>query len=109
VQTLCLAQLALLDVEGGDWEHAARSLRRARSLQRSHTLEEYSNQGIVFAMSALVAAHAKDAASSRGEARHARRLLSLNRGFAAWLIAECGIVSRVPRFCSANRPPPAPC
>ncbi len=67
LQTLCCAQLALIDVERGDWETAGRRLRRARAVQRVHGIEEYGTQHPVFAMSALIAAQAGDAAAARSE------------------------------------------
>ena len=88
VQALCLAQLALLDVEGDNWESAARSVRRARSVQRAHGLEEYPTQSAVIAMSALLAAHAHDGAVSRSEAALSRRAISRNRSLAPWMMAQ---------------------
>jgi LuxR family maltose regulon positive regulatory protein len=92
MQTLCLAQLALIDVERGDWPAAAHRLRRARAVQRVHGFEEYATQHIVFAMSALVAAQAGDASMARSEAARAHRLVSSQHHLSPWLAAQTLIV-----------------
>ena len=92
LQTLCCAQLALIDVERGDWEAAGRRLRRARAVQRLHQIEQYGTQHPVFAMSALVEAQAGESATARSEAAQARRLVDHQHDIAPWLVAQTRMV-----------------
>ena len=92
LQALCCTQLALIDVEHGDWEAAGRRLRRARAVQRVHGIEEYATQHPVFAVSALVEAQAGEAAAARSEAAQARRLTDRQHDLAPWLLAQTLIV-----------------
>ena len=88
MQTLCGAQLALIDIERGDWPAAAHRLRRARAVQRVHGFEEYTTQHIVFAVSALVAAEDGDARVARSEASRAHRFVSSQHHLSPWLVAQ---------------------
>ena len=92
IETMCLAQLSLIHAERDEWLEAAHALRRARSIQRAHQLEEYASQHIVFAASALVCAQAGDRVTARREAAVARPLMARQGDFAAWLIVQSALV-----------------
>jgi LuxR family maltose regulon positive regulatory protein len=87
VDALCHAQLALLAVEIGEWDDAARHAREAQA-----TLEPLAApsaaRALVLAVYAVVAAHRGDAAQARHDAADARHLLGSLDGFAPWLAAE---------------------
>lgn len=92
VQTLCLAQLALLEIERDNWAAATTLTRRARDLQRVHKIEHFAGQGTAMAISSLLAARRGDGPEARSEALLARRLLAHQRELAPWLEAEALIV-----------------
>ena len=68
------------------------ALRRARSIQRAHLIEEYATQHIVLAASAMVCAQAGDRMTARREAAVARRLITRQGDFAAWMIVQGTLV-----------------
>ena len=87
VQTLRLAQLALLMIEDEDWEGAATVTARARSQLEAACLQNYATLALVFAVSGLVRAHRGMSEEARRDARQsvrlrgaAQRLRSLVRG-----------------------------
>jgi len=88
LRTLCLAQLALLDIQDDRWEHAHELMHRARSFQHRDGLRDYATQAGVFAVSALVGAQRGDRAAAHADALTAARLLAIQRGFIPWLGAQ---------------------
>ena len=87
-RTIGLAQLALLDIQDGRWEHAHELMHRARSFQHRDGLRDYATQAGVFAVSALVSAQRGDHPSAHADALIAARLLAIQRGFIPWLGAQ---------------------
>ncbi len=87
-RTLCLAQLALLDIQADRWDHAHELMHRARSFQHRDGLRDYATQAGVFAVSALVGAQRGDRSSAHADALVAARLLAIQRGFVPWLGAQ---------------------
>jgi LuxR family transcriptional regulator, maltose regulon positive regulatory protein len=75
-QVLCLSQLALLQVDEDDWEHAALLSSRARSQVERVGLEHYPMSALVYAVSALVRAHRERVEAAQEDRRHALTLLS---------------------------------
>ena len=74
-QVLCLAQLALLAVEGDDWEHAALLSSRARLQVERVGIDGYPICALVYAVSALVRAHRERVEPAQEDRRHALKLL----------------------------------
>ena len=87
-RTLCLAQLALLDIADGRWEHAHELMHRARNFQHRDGLRDYATQAGVFAVSALVSAERGDAASAHADALIAARLMAIQQAFIPWFGAQ---------------------
>jgi LuxR family maltose regulon positive regulatory protein len=87
-RTICLAQLALLDIQDGRWEHAHELMHRARSFQHREGMRDYATHAGVFAVSALVGAQRGDRATAHADALTAARLLAIQRGFIPWLGAQ---------------------
>ena len=88
VQTLCLAQLALLMIEDEDWEGAATVTARARSQLEAAGLQNYATLALVFAVSGLVRAHRGMSEEARRDTRQSVRLLARLNDFAPWYEAE---------------------
>jgi LuxR family maltose regulon positive regulatory protein len=79
VQTLCLAQLALLEIEEGDLDSAEAGVDRALAQVERLGIADYPTQASVFAVSALVRA-------TRGRVEDAGRDLRRSQGLLAMLI-----------------------
>ena len=92
VQVLCLAQLALLVVEQGDWNAGARLVGRARVQAERCGLAGYPSVALVLAICALVEAHRGRVEDARGELRRSTRLLNAVVDFPSWYEAEIRIV-----------------
>jgi LuxR family maltose regulon positive regulatory protein len=75
LQTLCLAQLALLAAEREDWESAALFTARATAQVDRYQLANYPTSALVFAVSAMVCARKGRVEAAQGDAREANRLL----------------------------------
>ena len=92
VQVLCLAQLALLVIEQGDWNAGARLVGRARAQVERFGLAPYPSVALVPAICALVDAHRGRVEDARHELRRSIRLLHEVVDFPSWYEAEIGIV-----------------
>jgi LuxR family transcriptional regulator, maltose regulon positive regulatory protein len=88
VQALCLAQLALLEIDADDWEAAAILTERARSRVEGCGLAEYPIVALVYAVSALTRSHAGPVADAHRDLRTARRLIEGLVDFIPWYEAE---------------------
>ena len=87
VQALCLAQLALVEMDADDWEAAAAHAARALSRVEGCGLTDYPIAALVYAVSALARSHGgsvdeahRDLRSCEAARGQARRLHSLVRG-----------------------------
>ena len=92
VQVLCLAQLALLVIERGDWNAGARLVGRARAQVERFGLAPYPSVALVPAICALVDAHRGRVEDARRDLRRSIRLLHEVVDFPSWYEAEIGIV-----------------
>jgi LuxR family maltose regulon positive regulatory protein len=88
VQSLCLAQLALMGAGRGDWDTAAALCARARAQLDHYALGDYPTSALVFAVSALMRAHKGRIEEAHADLREARRLLEGLDGFTSWYDAE---------------------
>jgi LuxR family maltose regulon positive regulatory protein len=86
--TLCLAQLALMAGDRGDWEGAAALAARARVQVEHYGLDDYPTSALVFAASAAARARCGRVDESQDDVRHALRLLDELAGFIPWFVAE---------------------
>src|SRR4029077_9320675 len=75
-QVLCLARLALLAVDAGDWERATLLASRARAQVEHAGLQEYATSALVYAVSALVRAHRERVEAAQEDRRQALKLLT---------------------------------
>jgi LuxR family maltose regulon positive regulatory protein len=88
IQTLCLAQLALIAGERDDWESAAGYIARARAQVEHYALREYATSALVFAVSAEIRARRGRVEEAQEDAREARRLLGMLTDFIPWYEVE---------------------
>jgi LuxR family maltose regulon positive regulatory protein len=91
VQTLCLAQLALLAAERGEWEGAARFAARAMAQVERYSLAEYPTSALVFAASAHVRARRGRVAEAQDDIDRATHLIGLLTDFAPWYEVEAQV------------------
>jgi LuxR family maltose regulon positive regulatory protein len=91
VQALCLAQLALLAIDGGDWEQAWLLAARARSQVERVGPAEHPTTALVFAVSALVRAHRDRVDDAQDDRRRAGALLTRLVDYVAWYDAEARV------------------
>jgi LuxR family maltose regulon positive regulatory protein len=75
VQVLCLAQLALLRIDQGDWEEAALLATRARGQLERTRVARYPLSALAYAVSALTRAHRDRVDAAQEERRLALELL----------------------------------
>ena len=92
VQVFCLAQLALVVIEQGDWNAGARLAGRARAQVERFGLAPYPSVALVLAICALVDAHRGRVEDARRELRRSIRLLHAVVDFPSWYEAEIRIV-----------------
>jgi LuxR family maltose regulon positive regulatory protein len=92
VQALCLAQLALLAIEAGDWEQGLLLAARARSQVERVGLEGHPTCALVFAVSALVRAHRDRVDDAQADRRRAIDLLTQLVDYVAWYDVEARVV-----------------
>jgi LuxR family transcriptional regulator, maltose regulon positive regulatory protein len=90
-QTLCLAQLALLAMDEGDWDEAEARAAIARAQVERVGLDDFPLAALVFAASAAVHAHTSRPQASERDARQADRLVAALDGFTPWYGAQCRI------------------
>ena len=88
VHTLCLAQLALLEIDGDDWDAAAILTERARARVEGCGLAEYPIVALVYAVSALTRSRGGPVADADRDLRTAARLVDRLVGFVPWYEAE---------------------
>ena len=88
VQALCLAQLALLEIDGDDWDVAAILAERARARVEGCGLAEYPIVALVYAVSALARSRGGPVADADRDLRTAARLVERLVDFAPWYEAE---------------------
>ena len=91
VQTLCLAQLALLAAEREDWEAGAGYVARAVAQVGHYGLEAHPTTALVFAAQAVVDARRGRIAEARDALTTGRRLLESLVDFAPWYEVEARI------------------
>lgn len=104
LQSLCLAQLALLAIERDDRPAGEALAARARA-HAERGLGGYATSALAYAVSAEAQAHAGRVDAARADMRDAERLLSALTDFSAWYEAECRValaraalrLSEVPR------------
>jgi LuxR family transcriptional regulator, maltose regulon positive regulatory protein len=91
VQALCLAQLALLAIDGGDWEQGALLAARAHSQVERVGLAEHPTSALVFAVSALVRAHRDRVEDAQADRRRATDLLTRLVDYVPWYDVEARV------------------
>ena len=92
VQSLCLAQLALLAIEDGDWEQGPLLAARARAQVERLGLDRHPAAALVFAVSALVRAHRERIEDAQADQRRAVEVLTSLVDYVAWYDAETRVV-----------------
>jgi LuxR family maltose regulon positive regulatory protein len=88
VQALCLAQLALLEMDEDDWEAATTLSERARSRVEGCGLADYPIVALVYAVSALACSHGGRGEEAHRDLRTASRLAARLVDFLPWYEAE---------------------
>jgi LuxR family transcriptional regulator, maltose regulon positive regulatory protein len=91
VQTLCLAQLALLAAEREDWEAGAAYSSRALSQIGHYGLEAHPTSALAFAAAAAIGARRGRVADAQEASRTARGMLSRLADFAPWYEVEARV------------------
>jgi len=92
VQSLCLAQLALLAIDDGDWDQGPLLAARARAQAERLGADRHPATALVFAVSALVRAHRERVEDAQADRQRAVALLTSLVDNAAWYDAEVRIV-----------------
>ena len=92
VQGLCLAQLALLAIDAGDWEQGPLLAVRARSQIERVGLDGHATAALVLAVSALVRAHRDRVEDAQADRRRATDLLAQLVDYVPWYDAEARVV-----------------
>jgi LuxR family maltose regulon positive regulatory protein len=92
LQALCLAQLALLELDEGDPEGASRLAARARSQVARHGLQRYPTSALVLAVAALVGAHDGRVDQPTEDLHAAAALVERLTDVAPWYVAETQLV-----------------
>ncbi len=92
VQALCLAQLALVAIDEGDWERGPLLAARARSQLDRVGLQSHPTSALVYAVSALVRAHRDRVEDAQADRRRAIELLTALVDFVPWYDIEARVV-----------------
>ncbi len=92
VESLCLAQLAMLAVEESDLERASELIDRAQAQTERHGLSENPISALVYAASADVRSRLGRADQAKGNGRQATRLLGMLTELVPWFDAQTRIV-----------------
>jgi LuxR family transcriptional regulator, maltose regulon positive regulatory protein len=92
VNALCLSQLALLALDGGDWARATELATRARSQIGRFRLGGYPTMSLVLAVAALTQAQRGRVQAATDDCAEATRLLDAMDDFVPWYVAEVRIV-----------------
>ena len=88
VQVLCLSQLALLAIDGGDWTLGDMLSSQARAQIDRSGLADYPMMALCFAVSALVRSRTGRLAEAAADLRQGTTLLEQLEAFAPWYEAE---------------------
>jgi LuxR family maltose regulon positive regulatory protein len=88
IQTLCLAQLALVAIDRDDWEGASGLSARALAQVEHYTLGDYPSSALVFAVAAAVRARRGRVEEAQEAARESSRLLGMLTDFMPWYEVE---------------------
>jgi LuxR family maltose regulon positive regulatory protein len=91
LESLCLAQLALIAAEENDWERASDLALSARARIQEAALETEPTSALVFALAAWVSAHEGLAAEAKAELRRATQLLELLDDYMPWYEVEARV------------------
>jgi LuxR family maltose regulon positive regulatory protein len=92
VQALCLAQLALLAIDDGDWEQAHLLAARGRSQVERVGLDGHPTCALVFAVSAFVRAHRDRVEDAQADRRRTTELLTQLVDYVSWYDVEVRLV-----------------
>jgi LuxR family maltose regulon positive regulatory protein len=92
IQVLCLAQLALLALEDGDWERGPLLASRALAQVERRGLADHPTSALVYAVSALVRAHRDRVEDAQRDRRRATELLALLVDHVPWYEIEARVV-----------------
>jgi LuxR family transcriptional regulator, maltose regulon positive regulatory protein len=92
IQVLCLAQLALMALDKGDWEEGPLLAARARAQIERVGLGDHPPCALVFAVSALVRAHRDRVEDAQADRRRASELLTFLVDHVAWYDVETRVV-----------------
>jgi len=92
VQVLCLAQLAVLAIDNGDWDAAEADAARARAQVERLALADAPICALALAVSARVRAQRGRAEQAQADRRAVLRMLPRLAGFSPWYTAELGVV-----------------
>jgi LuxR family maltose regulon positive regulatory protein len=88
IQGLCLAQLALLAIEGDDWASAEALATHARAQVERFGLSDYPTSALVFAVSAATRARNGRVDGAKIDAGRASDLMAKLANFASWYEVE---------------------
>jgi LuxR family maltose regulon positive regulatory protein len=88
IRALCLAQLAVLAVDGESWDPAALLVVQAQSEAHDAEMLDHGAMAPVAAVSALVLAHQGRVKEARRELQHARSLLEGRAQVSPWFAVE---------------------
>jgi LuxR family maltose regulon positive regulatory protein len=88
VHALCLAELAVLALERGDWDEVAELSARARAQLDRHALGDTPTTALVFAISAVARAHRGRIEEAQRDLRDATRLQATVVDLAPWFGVE---------------------
>jgi LuxR family maltose regulon positive regulatory protein len=92
IETLCLAQLGMIELSDGDWELAEERCARALMLIERHRLGESPTSALAFSVAALVSAQRGRADAAKESLRRSMQLLGMLDGYAAWQGLETRIL-----------------
>ena len=87
-QVLCLAQLALIHADDGDWEEAALLASRARAQVERTGIGRYPTSALVYAVSALVRAYRERVEAAQDDRRYALELMARLVDAPPWYAVE---------------------
>ncbi len=91
VEALCLAQLATISSEEGEWQAGAELVDRAVAQVDRHGLGAYPTSALIFAVSAAVRSHIGHVDEGKRDLHRATRLMTMLGDFIPWYEAETRI------------------
>ena len=91
IEALCLAQLATITSEEGDWQSGAELVDRAVTQVDRHGLGGYPTSALIFAVSAAVRSHIGHVDEGKRDLGRAMRLMTMLGDFIPWYEAETRI------------------